>query len=193
MLALQHTLVCALQQLTLRARTPDAATAHAQSALALGAVAAWRLPGHDECRTHVLLDSDEQSPEFCARVTPIVVDASNAEPLYAPDDWDTSVPPAFRPMLISRALWIAALPCDETLVPTPPPMAVQLRLLDSLDSNVFLTTARASLHASTLMMLSLLVEHRAELRDGAFLDYGCGSGTRHVLIEPTMATRRRRR
>ena len=43
--------------------------------------------------------------------------------------------------------------------------------------HAFLTTAAGKLHATTLLVLELLIAHRAELASSsALLDYGCGSG-----------------
>uniref|UniRef100_A0A7S0Q421 ETFB lysine methyltransferase n=1 Tax=Coccolithus braarudii TaxID=221442 RepID=A0A7S0Q421_9EUKA len=80
---------------------------------------------------------------------------------------------AFEPLLI-RPLWLASL--GESRVPAG---ALPLFLLDG---DAFLLTRRGTLHASSRMLLALLVEQRAALRVHglppvrAVLDFGCGSG-----------------
>lgn len=103
---------------------------------------------------------------------------SEAEPLYQPHDWYGAQELTFVPQLIGRKLWVTPATCDDdSHLPYRPSGCgcIHLRLLDSVDDNVFLRTTSGTLHSSTVMILSQLVERRAELR-GVFLDYGCGSG-----------------
>ena len=116
-----------------------------------------------------------------------IVEHSDLEPLFEPQDWAAPNPFAFQPVLVDSTLWVAPVLCAEE----PPPSALPLRLLDSQENNVFLATTEAALHASTTMILSLLVSHRDELR-GTMLDYGCGSGVLAIgalaLSEPDQLT-----
>ena len=93
------------------------------------------------------------------------------ECLYESDDY-MAEHQAFQPLIVQQqALYVAPVLSD---VP-PPPGTPYLRLLDSLEANVFLTTVDNELHDSTRMLLDLLVTHRASLKTRV-LDYGCGSG-----------------
>ena len=177
-------LLCALREFSIFSRAPEA---HAAAAIEVGAAAAWHTPAgrrSGDTAVHVLLPPEAPSADAFCELLEIaagqsIVSCSDADELYEPRDWDLSSPDplSFRPQLIGRTLWVTPMLYDEELhrVPPPPSSALHLRLLDSQDGNVFLATTAGTLHASTLMLLSLLVLHRHELQ-WRMLDYGCGSG-----------------
>ena len=166
--------MAALWQLSLVSRSPSS---HAAIAIDLGAKAAYFTPTNDEATVHVLVPDDTDVDSFCEAISDAaetsLLSHSDGEELYEAHDWETEdgEPLAFRPQLIGRDLWVAPVLCELR----PPSNAKHLRLLDSRDGNVFLATYENTLHASTLMLLSLLRVHRDELT-GRVLDFGCGSG-----------------
>ena len=176
-------LLCALRQFSLVCGCAQSSVV-SQLAIDLGAAAAWHAPTapSEPATVHVLVPDDTVVDSFCEAISNgagnSLISHSDAEELYEPYDWEIEDddPLAFRPQLINRRLWVAPMLCNEEAVPAPPSHAsLRLRLLDSRDGNVFLATRDNTLHASTLMLLYLLCEHRDELT-GRVLDFGCGSG-----------------
>ena len=180
MLVLTSIASSALHTLSLTPRAGARASDIATAAIELGAKAAIVVGGDSgsSTATKVWLPDefcDDDAREFCDAIrqaglaTDVLEPAAPLDDPY-PEDWEAEPQDLFRPLSIDE-LWVAPLLCTE---PAPAESSLQVRLLDSLEQNVFLTTSRGTLHASTNMLLQLLSTRRDELTTRV-LDYGCGA------------------
>ena len=183
---LARMLAVALRELTLSSPSGTAAALVAGLAIELGAASALvDAPRSQHLRVQLPAnlcgaDGDDASAwaSSLSDALGVAIECSEAEELYEPEDWLSPNEP-LRPQLIpgGTPLYIESVVPREW--PSPPEGALRMRLLDSSEeSNVFLAMAELNtLHASTVMILTLLMRHRRELVTGELaLDYGCGSG-----------------
>jgi ribosomal protein L11 methylase PrmA len=94
--------------------------------------------------------------------------------MWEEDDWYDTDAVRFGPTTVAESLEIRPLPLadDASFGCLDQP---EVALLEH--PHAFLTTAAGKVHCTTLLVLELLIAHRAELStSSALLDYGCGSG-----------------
>ena len=165
------TLTVAVFRLELRAPTPARAAELASLAIESGAESTTQQSSLVDI-VHKMDDTDrwlidlERALGWSATVL-----SESPWPAGSDDDWERAAQgPSFPPQLY-RPLWVAPVQCQQQV----PANCIPVFLLDG---EAFLTTRHYSLHASTRMILELLVQNRRELTGGAraVLDFGCGSG-----------------